>query len=502
MSSSGIGLNAALAMGAKSLSNQRIGIEVTGRNIANVNTKGASRQRTNIESDISIHYTYGQEGTGAYVASIQGLRSQLLDASVVREDSLNDYYSQLEDQSTLAQSALGEKLSSSASTATSGTASSTGTLLALNQFFDSWQALSTSPTDESYRQQVLSKAQTLAMDLNTASQRLVNQRDDVATDAASVTTSINTLSDAIANLNAQIVRSEAAGGTANDLRDQRQLALENLGKLVDITVDSGSYTNGMIVVSLASSSTPTVTLVDGTKSGDTATTASLATDYDSTTNPPLTITYTTGSVTTTLPTAQAQAMTGQLGADLVTANEIIGSESNATGGGAGMLGDLDTLAANIVSIINTQHALGYDENGTAGGVFFTAANTRAVNISVSANISSDLDHIAASGTPNKLDGTNANAMANLRSNANIIPAYQGLVADIGQQVQQYTQQSASQQIVTDAVTTQRDSVSGISLDEETTNLQMYQRAYEASARFISVIDAMLSRVINGMGAGN
>lgn len=499
MSSGGLGLNAALAMGAKSLSNQRIGIEVTGRNIANVNTAGASRQRVDLNADISLDYTYGQQGTGSYVAGIQALRSKVIDASVVRESSLSGYYSTMQDQTSLAQSALGETLSG---TATSGVTSTSGIQLAMNEYFDSWQALSTSPTSQASRQQVLAKGQTLATDLNTASQRLQAQRDDVATDAAAVTTSVNQLAASIANLNLQIVRSEANGGTANDLRDQRQLALEQLGNLVNINVDSTTNANGTLIVTLASTSAPTlVTLVNGAASGSSATTQSLGTNYDPTTNPPLTITYTGGS-TSTISNAVALTITGQLGADLQMANVVIGSESNATGGGAGMLGQLDDLAADLVSIINTQHAAGYDNETPpqTSKVFFTAANTRAANISVAAGIVADINTIAASNNTGKLDGSNATAIANLRNDPSILPAYQAIVADIGQQVQQADQQAASQAVVTKAVKAQQDSVSGISLDEETTNLQMYQRAYEASARFISVIDEMLNRVINGMGA--
>lgn len=503
MSSGGLGLNAALAMGAKSLSNQRIGVEVTGRNIANVNTAGASRQRVDINPDISLTYTYGQQGTGSFVEGIQALRSKVIDASVVRESSLDGYYNTLESQTTLAQSALGESLSTSSTSNVA--ASSSGIQLAMNEFFDSWQALSTSPTSQAYRQQVLAKAQTLATDLNTANSRLISQRDDIATDAEAVANSINTISAAIANLNIQIVRSEANGGTANDLRDQRQLQLENLGALVNINVDSTTNANGTLIVTLASTSgAGLVTLVNGAASGSSATTQSLGTDYDPTTNPPLTITYTGGSpaTTSTIADSVAQTITGVLGGDIYSANIVIGSESNATGGGAGMLGQLDDLAADLVSKINTQHALGYDNEATpqTGINFFTPANTRAANISVAAGIIADINTIAASNSSGRLDGSNATALANLRNDPTLLPAYQAIVSDIGQQVQEATQQAASQAIVSGAVKAQQDSVSGISLDEETTNLQMYQRAYEASARFITVIDQMLQRIISGMGA--
>lgn len=500
MASGGIGLNAALAMGAKSLSNQRIGIEVTGRNIANVNTAGASRQRVDLSADISINYTYGQQGTGSYVQGIQALRSKVIDASVVRESSLDGYYNTMQDQTTLAQSALGENLTTSSATAAAS--STSGIQLAMNDYFDAWQALSTSPTSQAYRQQVLAKGQTLATDLNTSNQRLISQRDDVATDAASVTSTVNSISDAIANLNIQIVRSEANGGTANDLRDQRQLQLQNLGELVNINVDSTTNSNGTLIVTLASTSgAGLVTLVNGGASGSTATTQALGTNYDPTTNPPLTITYTGSSGTSTIADSVAQTITGVLGADVNVANEVIGSESNATGGGAGMLGQLDTLASNIVSIINTQHKLGYDNEATpqTNIDFFTAGNTRAANISVASGIAADVNTIAASNNTGRLNGSNATLLANMRTDASLLPAYQSIVAGIGQQVQQADQQAASQKVVSDSVKTQQNSVSGISLDEETTNLQMYQRAYEASARFISVIDQMLSRVINGMG---
>lgn len=493
---SGLGLNGALSMGAQALSNAQVALEVAGNNIANAGTTGYSRERANLTSNLSLSLSYGQEGTGATIASIQSMRDKLLDASVVRNSSSDGYYTTLANDMVVTQDALGENLTTSS---TDGTATTTGIQSALNSFYDAWQTLSTDPTNDAYRQAVLTAGNDLTNDFQSVNKQLLQQQSDIATDATSVTTDIKTYSDTIASLNKQIASTEAStGNTANELRDQRQAALESLGQLVNITTTEQS--NGMVNVSLADNSS--IALVNGVNSSGSGSgstqTYVLTSSYNTSNTASLSVTA------NTVPAGTAVDLTGtitsgQLGADLNMANTVIGSEHK--NGDTGLLGQLDDVALSLVNDTNTQHEAGYSlATPTVNGTDFFVPTTGSTPTTGAGNIAlaiTDPKEIASSGVSNStLDGSNATALANLRSDPSVLAAYQSTVTNLGLQVQQASQQQTSQALISKAISTQRDSVSGVSLDEELTNMQTYQRSYEASAKFITTIDQMLTTIIN------
>ncbi len=130
--------------------------------------------------------------------------------------------------------------------------------------------------------------------------------------------------------------------------------------------------------------------------------------------------------------------------------------------------------------MNTQNAAGYDLNGNAGGTFFTGCG--AANIAVSASIINNPSTIAASSTSgNTLDGSNALAMSQIQSNSAILPALQTMVAGLGETVATAQSHQTTQDAITQQVQNQQSAVSGVSIDEEMTNLINFQNSYAASA---------------------
>ena len=486
MSVQSLGLNGSLYMGAQALQANQIAIQTTGNNISNVNTTGYVRQRANFATDVQDTST-GEIDYGTQVTSVENLTSNLLNTMVQQTLGSQGY---ADNQSTLTstvQDALGEQFTSNGSSSTSATTQAGEGAIqnAMTTFFTDFQNLANNPTSTSARQVLVSDAQTLATSISSAYQRMQSTQSQVASDASSITTQVNQLSTKIASLNQQIVTLQASGTSANEEEDARQSDIESLSSLVNVTATTQS--NGMVNVALADNSG--VVLVNGIDSNGTGTTQSLSTTYSATGNPPLTV---SGSTTGTL--GAGVPSSGSLGSDLDVANNVIGSP--AAKGNTGILGQLDSVASALITAVNSQNAAGYDLSGTKGGTFFSG--TGAASIAVSSGIVSNPSTIAASGTAGStLDGSNALAIANLQTNnAAILPAFQTMISNLGETVSTAASNATTQDQITTQVQDQRNAVSGVSIDEEMTNLINFQQSYAASARFLSTIASMYDTLLN------
>jgi len=473
-------------MGAQALQANQIAIQTTGNNISNVNTTGYVRQRANFATDVQDTST-GEIDYGTQVTSVENLTSNLLNTMVQQTLGSQGY---ADNQSTLTstvQDALGEQFTSNGSSSTSATTQAGEGAIqnAMTTFFTDFQNLANNPTSTSARQVLVSDAQTLATSISSAYQRMQSTQSQVASDASSITTQVNQLSTKIASLNQQIVTLQASGTSANEEEDARQSDIESLSSLVNVTATTQS--NGMVNVALADNSG--VVLVNGIDSNGTGTTQSLSTTYSATGNPPLTV---SGSTTGTL--GAGVPSSGSLGSDLDVANNVIGSP--AANGNTGILGQLDSVASALITAVNSQNAAGYDLSGTKGGTFFSG--TGAASIAVSSGIVSNPSTIAASGTAGStLDGSNALAIANLQTNnAAILPAFQTMISNLGETVSTAASNATTQDQITTQVQDQRNAVSGVSIDEEMTNLINFQQSYAASARFLSTIASMYDTLLN------
>ena len=473
-------------MGAQALQANQIAIQTTGNNISNVNTTGYVRQRANFATDVQDTST-GEIDYGTQVTSVENLTSNLLNTMVQQTLGSQGY---ADNQSTLTstvQDALGEQFTSNGSSSTSATTQAGEGAIqnAMTTFFTDFQNLANNPTSTSARQVLVSDAQTLATSISSAYQRMQSTQSQVGADASSITTQVNQLSTKIASLNQQIVTLQASGTSANEEEDARQSDIESLSSLVNVTATTQS--NGMVNVALADNSG--VVLVNGIDSNGTGTTQSLSTTYSATGNPPLTV---SGSTTGTL--GAGVPSSGSLGSDLDVANNVIGSP--AANGNTGILGQLDSVASALITAVNSQNAAGYDLSGTKGGTFFSG--TGAASIAVSSGIVSNPSTIAASGTAGStLDGSNALAIANLQTNnAAILPAFQTMISNLGETVSTAASNATTQDQITTQVQDQRNAVSGVSIDEEMTNLINFQQSYAASARFLSTIASMYDTLLN------
>lgn len=468
-----LGLFGSLNLGARSLQNQQLGVEVAGHNLANVNNPAYSRQRVELESAPALPGPYGAQGTGTQVAAIQQLRSSFLDRQMQAEASITGYLEAQQQALELAQSDLGQVLDlGAADTGAAGTDGSTGLAKELGDLFKSFQSLSTAPASLTERQAALSEAQSLAAEFNQIDQRLGDLRQGLNDSLQSDVGTVNGLLADIARLNGEVADTEnASGGAANDLRDLRQSKIEKLAALVK--VDSAAGANGAVDVAIAG-----VAVVGGSE---------------------------------VLETLEAyDAGGGQWLVRARSGGEVINPASGSIrgtidvrDGAAGALRtQLDTLAAEVITQVNAIHAQGYGLTGATGEAFFTGAG--AGGIQVNQRLLDDPRLLQASGSAGE-SGNNqvALALAQLKdkklsglNGQTFDESYGQSVAQLGQSLASVNDEVETQAVVTATLQNQRDSASGVSLDEELTNLMQYQKAYQASARLITTVNEMLQTVLN------
>ena len=472
-----LGLFGTLSLANRSLQTQRNGTEVAGHNLANVNTAGYARQRVAIETSLTIPSDMGPQGTGADAVGIYQLRDALLDRQIVSETSVRGAYESRQQALQFGQAALGQQIDRQATgaegaAAASGVGGQHGIAEYLSDMFNAMQSLSANPTSVSERQALVTNAQSLATQFNQVSAQLDDLRDSLSDSLESDVEQANIALKDIAKLNEQIIAAElGTTAKANDLRDVRQKRIEELAELV--RVETTANTNGSIDIAVDG-----VTLVSGPNVEDTLET------YDAGGGQFL-VRTSTGGTSLNLAGGSMQGTIDARDSDLLNLQT-----------------DLNTLAGTLISEINAVHAGGYGLGGTTGAAFFTG--TDASDIAVNTALADDPTLVQASGVSGAVgDNSVIVRMAQLADQTNaglngetFSEFYGQAVTALGQALNGTNTQLANQEIVESMLQRQRDSVSGVSLDEEMTDLIKFQRGFEASAKLITTIDEMLETVIN------
>jgi flagellar hook-associated protein 1 FlgK len=468
-----LGLFATLNLASRSLQTQMTGVEVSGQNLANVNTQGYTRQTVDIKTSADINTTIGPEGTGANAVAIQQAVSALLNSQIQNQQTSTGYWSAQQTALQSAETSLNEFLNGTGSAASSSSATDTtdtGLSGQLSSLFSAFQAVATSPTSISARQNLISQAQALASTFNQISAQLDSTKASLNTSLNNDVDSANKLVAAIADLNKQISAAQFGGGTANDLLDEREQDLENLSQLTNIT--TSTETNGAVDVSIGGQ-----TLVSGNQVLDTLQT------YDAGGGQMLVQTATGGATVT------------------LAGGSIQGTIDARDGTLATLQTNINTLASAIITQVNGVHSGGYSLTGTTGADFF--GGTDAATITVNASLVNDPSLIQASGTSTATgDNSVALQLADLASTAQSVlddqtfsASYGQTVASLGNALQTANDQVSSQTAVANMLSTQRGAVSGVNIDEEMTNLMGFQRAYEASAQLVTTVNQMMQTVL-------
>ena len=490
------GLTSSISIGLSGLQAQQSALNVVGNNIANVNTPGYSREVATLTTNASQVQGQAYFGTGVSLNDVTSIRSNFLDLQIAQSTSVQAGASDRYTGVNTVASVLGDT-------------SSSGIGAEIQSFFQSFQALAANPESSAARTSVVGAAQSMINSFQTNYQMLTQQRNTANQTVGSLVSQVNTLTSQIAKLNQQIMDS-GSQSPDNAAMDQRTALTDQLSQLVGINVINGS--NGQYQITLDSGA---ATLVSGNSSFNlqTAPGGAALDNYSSVQS---VMNGTTVDVTGSI-------KNGQLGAQLDLRDNIL----------KGYQSQLDELAAGISGRVNLLNRSGYAANGVTtgtdiflGGVAnganglpatISAANNyqgMVNSLSVNAAVVSDPSLIAAAGVAGAAgDNSNANAMANLQSATATVDTngdgigdsgpfssvVENLVSTVGNQAQSFQSQNTTQQNLLSALQTQRAQISSVSLDEEATHMMTLQTGYQASARFLNVINQLTAGLITQFG---
>ncbi|MDY6791212.1 MAG: flagellar hook-associated protein FlgK [Thermodesulfobacteriota bacterium] len=451
-----------LDLGRGALLAHQQAISITGHNIANVNTPGYSRQRVNLSTNPGLTSSPGQIGAGVKASDIQRIYDQFLGSQINAESyNLGKWEAQtssLERVEIVFDETTGFGLNQ-----------------AMGDFFNAWQDLTNNPEGHTERQMLVAKSEIMAETFNKISSDLNQLQNDMDSSIEGAVSEINTMAGQISDLNAKISDIEKSGQNANDLRDKRDLYLKELSSMIDISTFEGN--DGQVTV-LVGNGKPLV-------------------------QPPYSLSL---STVTNASGHQNVVWVDRDGNNVDITNDISGGKLKGWLEVRDVAIEdyktrLDNVASSIIAEVNNLHGLGFDLNGIAGGAFFTG--TSASDIAIDTNIVNNVNLIAASGTGAPGDNSNAIAIANLQNSllmsggtATYDDFYNSLVSDVGIAVQFAQTNYDHQTAMVANLDNYRESISGVSLDEEMVNLVKFQHAYDAAAKLITAVDEMMNTVMN------
>jgi flagellar hook-associated protein 1 FlgK len=426
-------------------------LNTVGNNVANVNTAGYQREEVNL-SELGGTTLYGngayQLGGGVTVDGVVAIQSKLTSQSLSGAQSGLGLFQSLTTALQGAQNAFPEPSSSGISEAMSG-------------FFNAFSSLASNPGSSSSQLAVQQAAETLTGAVQSAYSQLQQQSSQTTGEVGQTISQINQLTGQISNLNQQIASQSGGGSSPNALIDQRAQDVQKLSGLVDIQTTSNPnntinvYTNGL-------------NLVD--EGGAT----------------PMPSNYTAGSLTFTSGTTKVTIQGGSLAGQVLALGKLKSYTSQ-----------LDDLANNLTSEVNALYKTGKNSAGQTNQDFFTETNPPggAAAFSLTAALRASAGAIASGTSGKSGDGALAQSIAALTTTkitalgSNTFGSYyENLVGSVGADVDNATNSQSTQNSLVQQIQAQQQSISGVNLDEEMSNMLMYQQSYESAAKALSVMD--------------
>jgi flagellar hook-associated protein 1 FlgK len=440
------------------------GLEVTGKNLANVNNRGYSKERVEIGDRGQINTGVATESMGVEAMGLRQNRDALLDKSVMRELTATADLEAAKTVLTSTETALGQFLDRTKdSTSIQNAMGANGGAIgdAVTDFFNSWESVSVKPQDVGEKQLLLEKAKILAEKLNQTDDRLEKVQTDVDFQIQVDVETVNQLLAEIAKTNDYIAKAELVKPySAVDLRDQRQAKLEELSKYLDVQFENITP-DGLGQIKVTSGN---VTLVDGK-------------------DVPSQLTYEDDSTVTDFRSFKLG------GAAFVPVNGKLAAQLESSTGTVQTARDqLNSLKTALKTEVNAAY--------TAAEFFAIDAVKKEISVSatsISAGVSGSNQialNVAALGTKSITAlGSTFNAYFNKT------------VTTVAQQLNSTNTRLEDQKLSEEMAVNSRDQYSGVSQDEEITDMMKFQRSFQASARHINVIDTLLEQVVNRLGVG-
>jgi flagellar hook-associated protein 1 FlgK len=449
---------------------QRRALDVTGQNIANVNTEGYSRQRVDLQaiggSVVPAFYSTSPGiGAGVSADEVTRIRDAFLEGRGHIETANSARMTVQSDAFGLVEDAFREP-------------GKTGIQSLLSDVWNGFEDVANNPKDDAARAQVLQQLGTLVGGIHFSQEALGAQWGQTRENLEVLVKDVNASASTIAELNKAIKGAHQGGLPANDLTDQRDLLVMKLAGQVGATVRPGD--NGVVDVIVGGMS-----LVAGSSANKLSVAG--ATDPDGITGP-----------------AGKPRIVTAVGNYTVPAGGTAGGQINVLGDTIPYYrAQLDGIAGNLVTALNAQHQAGWDRNGVPGKPILTGTNATDIALAplkpeeIAASAVGALP--PAAPTPN-LDKGNADKIAALRDDPlGTDTNYRKMIVELGVQASVANRNLDIQSVITTQVDAARESVAGVNLDEEMTNMLSFQHAYSAAGRMITAIDETLDQLINRTG---
>ncbi len=452
------GLNNIFEIGKSALAASQSALNTTGQNIANANTEGYSRKVTNFEA--SVNYLGGglQIGSGVTVNEVTRVRNRFIDSQLSLQRQTLSYWSTMESKHLLIEQIYEEP-------------GETGLSSIMNSFFESWSELANAPENSSLRENVIYQGDALVKKFNSLNERLTDMENELTDEISDEIEKFNDYAQQITEINSKLLYVDKRSGSYSSLLDNRDVLLEKMNEIADITIQEND--DGQVNLSLNGKvflqKTHFIQLDSSKIDGDMAE-----------------MNWSDG-------TTSATAQGGKLGA-LIDLRENIIPEN---------IEKLDNLASAIVDTINTQHKAGYGYDGSTGVVFFDVNSVDANTIALNSSLYTNNQLLATSSDGEAGSGGNALLMSQLQDSkvladntATFTDYYSEIVATEGNRREEAITLYEGQEIFTDNLYSYQQSITGVSLDEEMTDLLKYQRSYQAASKLITLADEISETLIN------
>jgi flagellar hook-associated protein 1 FlgK len=428
----------------KGLNAQQTALHTTSHNISNANTEGFSRQRVDMKADAAYNYAgVGQLGTGVKLEGVFRMVDEFVDYQIRNESSTLNKYMSKNDVMSQIEMVFNEP-------------SDTGLNFAMSEMFNAWQELSKNPESLNAQSIVAEKSKSFADTLNHMAMQISDLRVDTQANIDKEVLDISSLTDQLNTVNEQIFNITVKGHSPNDLLDQRDLLLKKLSGIADISQTYDKW--GRASVTLG---------------------GQVITGKDT----PIT--------------------TDDFNINLITSGKI-GGYRQAMAEIDQRLAELDGFAQEMDELVNSVHKSGAD--GIEFFTFTDSTERTALNFRVNPVILND-ESLVATGADNSSapgDGSRALAIANLKNaklmgGGTIEGKYRDIVIKVGISTEHAANMVSNQEALMAQLSNRRESVSGVSIDEEVTNLIKFQRSFEANSKVISILSEMLDTLINKTG---
>ena len=432
----------------RSLLNHQAAINTTAKNIANVYTDGYSRRTFDL-SNLSLGFGNMSED------SISRVKNRFLDNQIWYENQ------------ALGKESMSEMLMKQVE-AVFGEPEDSGLASIMTEFWNSWSSLANNPESDSARSLVRDKGILLSNTFNRLDKNLKNLQRQTGIELQQKVNEINQLVTQLGTVNKNIDTHRS-----DDLMDQRDVLLSELSSKIDIQVTENS--------------SGTVEVLAG---------GHILISENYTNQLKINMTQNNGLFHSDIKTIQGDksivVKSGELGGLLEFHNIHVSSYMNS----------MNESAVSLANEVNKVHVQGFNLTGLSGLNFFKNTISGAGDFSLSAEVLSDSSLIATSSESDvNGDNTTAQAIAELQydeliNGRSVLDNYNSLIADVGNRVQEATFIRQNQGKIVQQLQIQKASITGVSLDEEMTQLIQFEQAYGAAARMISTVDELMQTILS------